>query len=233
MQPTVITIEQPDPAAIEADNFDLVARAEQMEVTDAASHGAAILYLVDLKRAEKSVGDRMDPIITNAYRTHKALTSLKAQVLRPIEMARAAITSKKAAYERIERERAEVERVERERALLKIEEESRIASACAAEAAGHSDQAERILDIPVVIKPVAAAPMLAKVAGVSQRVTYKVAVTDKWALIQHVAQHPDLAHLLDAAMSELNVIARREKEAFTLPGVVLVTDTSDSIRLAQ
>ena len=232
MTTAVITIEQPDPAAIEAENFDLVARAEQMEVTDAASHGAAILYLVDLKRADKSVCDRIDPIIANAYRTHKSLTALKSQVLRPIELARATITGKKSTYEQRERARAEAERVERERELRKIEEEARLAAACAAEAAGRTVQAECIINAPVIIKPVAAAPQLAKVSGVSQRTTYKANVTDKWALIQHVAQHPELAYLLDAAMKHIDAIARDQKDKFSLPGAELVVETSDSIQLA-
>lgn len=244
MSEQTITIQRPDEAELRAEYAPLVLRAESMTIATKDDHEAAQLYLVDLKRAEKAVGEKLDPIVKQANATHKMLTALRSAALAPIESARGIISRKVSDYERDQariaaeaQRKAEAEARAREEARRQAEQEAALAAAAEAEAAGDNDlacelldEAEAIEDDPVFVPVVAVPVQTARVNGVSTQTRWSASVTDKAALVAYVAAHPEWLHLLDVAMPALNGLARSQRDALRIPGVRAVAETVHAVR---
>ena len=61
--------------------------------------------------------------------------------------------------------------------------------------------------------------------SVSTRTIWRAELTDKLALVQHVAANPHLVHLLEVYMPAANAMARAQREAMSIPGLVAVSET--------
>ena len=148
-----------------------------------------------------------------------------------------------------ERRRAEAAEVER---LAKVQREELAAQAKAAREAGDAAaakalreeakavkaeaaaEAEAIRSEPIVAPMVHVAPQVAEVKGVSTKSTWSAEVTDKAALIRHVAARldsdPGIASLLDPAMPALNRLAVSQRAELRVGGVRAVEKRGISIR---
>lgn len=225
-----IVITTPDAGTLKAELSPIVARAEQMLVVDRASHEAGQLFLADLRRAEKSVRVRIDPIIDTAHKAHKQLTALRADVLRPIDGARQLVEGKLTAYEREEQRKAAALRLAAEAAARKAAEERALLEAIEAEDAGDIVAAEQIIAEPVVTPIVKIETQTAKVEGISTRTTYSAEVTDLGALVAYVAANTSALNLIMPNMPALNSLARAMREQMTIPGVRAVATQTKAVR---
>jgi hypothetical protein len=200
-----IVISPPDAEEIRAEYSGLVEMAERLEIHSKSRHKEAMLCLVDLKTAQNAVRDRMDPIIKHAFKTHRGLTSLKNDLLRPIDDAYKIANAKIDNYE---------------------QEQEELASA-----------AEENGDDPFALPAPIVEPALAKVDGVSKRVTWKAEVMDAQMALEYMLEQPGneypektwdkLAKVLE---SELGPLVRAQQAAFRMPGVKAVRETSRAVK---
>jgi len=225
------TIEQPDRAEFAREHTGLVQRAEAFKVTNPTDHEDAQLIFRELKAAEKRVEDRLGPIIEAAHKAHKGLTSLRADILAPIKGAVQAVQRECIAFEDKQRRAAEEAQRIAQEAARKAEEERALADAIAAEQEGDKAGAEEILAAPIVAPVVQIAPAVAKVAGVSSRVTWGAEVVDLLALVKYVAAHPEWVGLIQANGPALNKLAQAQRDALKLPGVKAVSTRAMSARV--
>lgn len=97
-------------------------------------------------------------------------------------------------------------------------------------AAGRQDaialqsQAAAVVSAPVIEMP--------QVKGVVARQTWKARVTDKQALIAHIAQHPEFLELVEVSQSALNQLAKAQKQNMKLPGAEAYIETGSAVRAA-
>ena len=172
----------------------------------------------------------MKPQIDNAHATHKKLTTLRNTLTAPFKTIRADADKKLSAYrqeqERIAREKqAELDKKAREDA-----EATRLAEAEALEAQGNTEQADAVLEAPIIPEPVAPVAPIAKVQGLSGRKTYSAEVTDMVALCKAIGDGSQPHNLVTANSTALNGMARALKSNLNIPGVKVVTKTSTSAR---
>ena len=109
--------------------------------------------------------------------------------------------------------------------LARAEAEALRAEADWARLTGEDDAADALNEqaeaLPVSVE-IIAPPV--KAAGTSIRENWKAEVTDKMALIQHVAANPAMEWLLEPNMQMLNGLAKSEKDALAIPGVKAVCE---------
>lgn len=225
------TIETPDRAELAREHTGLCERATAFKIENPTDHEDAKIFFRDLKAAEKRVEDKLGPIIDAAHKTHKGLTTLRAEILAPITAAYKAVSMKCLAFEDVQRKKAEEAQRIAQEAARKAEEERQLADAIAAEQSGDKQGAEEIMAVPVSVPVVQVAPAIAEVKGVSSRVTWGAEVTSLIALVKYVAEHQEWIGLLQANGPALNKIAQAQKDALKIPGVKAVATRSMSARL--
>lgn len=129
---------------------------------------------------------------------------------------------------KVRQETEAAERKAREETAKRAQEEL-LLRAVELEEAGEAEQAEILLEEPIVVTPVIhrSAPKLAgKVSGT----TYSAKVTDLRALVRAVADGRAPMEALGANESFLNQMARSYKEGFSMPGCELVTTNKTHYR---
>ena len=225
-----IKLEQPDSDEIKRDYEIVVARCATLAVVDRATHEGALLEMKALRGAEKKVKERLDPIIKSANDAHKGLTKLRADLLRPIEQVFAVVDGRCKTFEATERAKAEAEQRRLQDEARVREEERQLLDAIAAEESGDQAQAAAILEEKPTVPVVYVAPVLAKVTGVSSTEHWSAEVYDFPALVQHVASHLELIFVVEAAMPQLNVLARSQRKALAIPGVRAVSTQGRNVR---
>lgn len=148
---------------------------------------------------------------------------------------------KQAEEARLEAERAKIRAEEQEK--LRVEQEVKDKAAAEAKAKAEADaQAKVEAEAKANAAPETAeapaeqpaaetiqAPRTAKVEPIRQDAPepmpqWRAEVLDKVALIQHIAQHPELANLLDVNLHNLAALARTFKDGMNIPGVSVHSD---------
>lgn len=201
--------------------------AESLSLPDGAAY-LAVLALKDaydvcagLRRGVRALADEVantfDPIVSKANAAHKEACAQRARVAAPLQQAAEILARALARWEDAEVHARRHEEALRQAAAVAAEEEQRLAEALELEAAGDGDGAAVVLETPAPLPAVALEKPTAP--ATSSRITYSAVVTDKLALIKHVAQHPELARLLEPSMPNLNAQARSLGAALALPGV--------------
>lgn len=226
-------IETPDAKALEGEHSGLLTQAKSVKVTSIIEHRGAKEILKALVLRRRAITDRLAPIIESAHKAHKGLTSLKADLLKPIEDAESFVSRECDGYEEAERRKAEEEQKRLEEQARRAEEERRLNEAVQAEKEGDKAAAEEILAAPIETPIVEVAPRLAKVEGESARATYGCEVLDLMALVKHVVAHPEDLALLMPNGPALNARARSQREGFKLPGCRLKKDIARSFRKVE
>lgn len=162
-----------------------------------------------------------------AHKAHKAITEAERTLLGPILTAKSIINEKCIGF--LDRQRALALEEERKRNM-----EATIKAAAALEAdakraeqEGQKELAEEIRAAEPVPLPIARVEAnIAQVPGIGTRVTwsgevigYPGTMQGFRALVEFVAQNPEYLHLLEPATSEINALARAQREALKIPGV--------------
>lgn len=110
-------LEAPDTADLEKEGNEIVGRAEAFIVKDAQTYGAAGEMVLAFKRVVKQIKGKLDPVVTKAHETHRALTTLRNETTGPYMKAEVALKDKMGTWkcEDDARVRREQEAAERER----------------------------------------------------------------------------------------------------------------------
>lgn len=121
-----------------------------------------------------------------------------------------------AAIEKADRERAEAE-----------------AAASQARMAQEAAQAEADAnEMTALVTTAAPVHTSAKVSGISTSKSWKARITDKEALVKHIAAHPELLDWVEIKMTGINGMAKALKQNMQIPGVEAYPDISVSARAA-
>lgn len=121
-----------------------------------------------------------------------------------------------AAIEKADRERAEAE-----------------AAASQARMAQEAAQAEADAnEMTALVTTAAPVQTSAKVSGISTSKSWKARITDKEALVKHIAAHPELLDWVEIKMTGINGMAKALKQNMQIPGVEAYPDISVSARAA-
>lgn len=228
---TTITITQPDTSDL-AMPPALTDQRHGLIIADKESQATALQVIAECKRREKLVDRTLEESISSAHHTHKSLTTLRKKLKDPYEKLRKPLERENGEYVREERRRAEAVALERAEKLRRQEETEALEMAASLERAGENDQAEAVLEAATTAPApiVQAEPDLAEVDGVSTRELWSAEVTDLVKLAKYVAEHPEWASLIEPNMKSLNMLARQQKDALTLPGVRAKSSLSTAVR---
>jgi len=239
-------------ATIEQQATGLVGQAEAIVVRDQATLDEAASMSRSVAAYIKRVGEVLDPICEATHRAWKVALGQRADLLKPADAAKHLLGRRMAAYEQeVENRRREAERIaQRERERLEAAERARVLAeqrrlqeeedqraldaAAAAEAAGDTVLAERLIAEPVVVEAPAPMPVFVpppavtlaapKAEGISFRDNWSAQVVDLAALVKAVASGSQPLALVLPNQVGLNGLARSLKSGLAVPGVRAVND---------
>ncbi len=208
----------------------IVESAKTITVTDAASkelavgHGrllqASIKGLTELYTSTKQAIDQVKKPVLEAERTDLAT----------INAAKESLGSKVLAYDREQAKiLAEAQRVAQE-AARQAAIEQQLADAIAAASAGEKEEAEQILNEPVMAAPAIVQAAPAKVAGQVTKTNYSAVVTDLRKLVMAISRGEVPLQAVCADQTFLNQQARSFRLGLSYPGVEVKESTSAHFR---
>lgn len=198
-------------------------QARSLVISDSRTYEQACDFLKGVKALRQRIAEVFGPHIKRAFEAHRALCGEQREHEAPLLEAERVVKDALVAYDR-EQERIQREAQQRQLAeQRRLEEERRLQEALALEARGRHEQAEAVLEKPIVVPvPVLPAREVPKVAGVAFRETYSARCTDLHALIRHVAAHPEHTNLLVPNQAAINAMARSLRQQLLIPGVEVV-----------
>lgn len=169
-----ITIAQPDATELSSQADAIVMAATDFVVQDAYSYTAALEAVRHIKTFRKKVMEWFKESKGLAFTLHRSITTREKETDAPAKEAEAIYKCKAGAWELAEQQR-ELEEQERLREQArKEEEEGRLAEAARLEGAGHSDQADALLEAPPANLPMPILPSaVPKIKGVSSTTVYR------------------------------------------------------------
>jgi hypothetical protein len=198
----------------------MVRQANEIAVTDQASHDYAGELYVQLGDVAKEIDSIFDPSIEAAHASHKAALAAKAKLAGPVAEARRIVKPKVTAWEEDQKRIAAEKQRQAEEAARKIEEESSLALAAEAETKGATPETvNEILETPVVTIAPVVQPAFAKVNGFTSRECWSAEVVDLKALCRAVADGKQPIGLIQANQVALNNMAKALKGLMQVPGV--------------
>jgi hypothetical protein len=213
------------PNEIESDSLTLVEKAQSILVVDQRTHDDAAELHIAIRELRKKVDEHYDPLIKQAFATHRAAIAAKDTVDKPLEQAQRIIKPKVIAFEQDqERIRRELERTAQEEARRR-EEEARLALAVQAEEMQAAPEVvEEILSRPMPTIAPTVAPIYQKTKGFTSRENWSAEVTDIKALCRAVADRTASENLVMGNGPALNQMARAMKQSFNVPGCRVVKE---------
>lgn len=251
------TIVDEAPTQIARQVDDLRAQADAIKVTDQTSLDQAAAMRRAAVDVLKRIAEVFDPIDRAQIEARRVTIAQRKALEDPAAFVRDTLGKRMAVYdEEIKLQRREAEQAaQRERERLEAEERARaaaeqrrlqqeaddraLATAAAAEAAGDTQLAERIVAAPPVVPTVAprpvftppvAAPARAVSAGVSFRDNWRGEAVDLLALVKAIAAGTQPIGLVQVNQPALNQLARAWKDKLAVPGVRAVNDRTTATR---
>ena len=234
---TPLAIRAPDVQPLLTDSRSLIIEASAIVVRDIGDHERAEKLIIALKRTIKvlhegdaEAGGKFPGLDLHCYLTQKAwkaATALRAASIDPYEAAVKIVTRKAVDYEQAAARKAEEEARKLQEQARKAEEDRKLADA---EAAPSPQEADAILNEPIVTPMVHVAPAVAKIAGVSTRDNWKGEGFDLMATVKFVATRPEYAYLLSYSATGLTSIARSQRTNCTVPGVKVYNEPTKAVR---
>ena len=214
---------------------DLIQYANALEIHTHNETIAAQETLKEIKRRQRIVKERLEPIRDNTYRAWKSVCDLLASFINPLEAIERIIKKKCSDFQdEIDREfqeearRAEAKRLEEER--KRREELERQAKA--AEEKGKTEKAEALREKAenVAVAPVFTPPPPPKAQGTIFKKVWKARVTNWSDLFLSIHQGKAPANLLTINQSALNAFAKGVKNTMPVPGIEFYEETDMSVR---
>jgi len=188
MTPNAIALPEQKPEAMTALE---VARA--FAITSDADYLMADSYCVGLKELEKSILSDFEEPKKKAAEAHKAIVAQEKKHLEPVTQARAIYKDKMGSWQEAQRKAAEAQAELDRIAAKKAAEDEALARAARAAEFGDDKTADEIINTPVIIEPVKAAPASPKSQTVF-RTIYDYEITDA-SLIPREYLTPDLVKI--------------------------------------
>lgn len=208
--------------------------AGNWKIEDDETYSLAADELRAVKAKAKALEEQRTAITTPMNAALRAVNALFKKPAEMLEQAEKLIKREMIGYS----DRKEQERIAAERAAREAEER-RIAAEVEArllETAGEIREESIHSFDDAAIVAAASVPVVdlaPKVAGISKvKVTLKARVTDKAALLAHIAQAPAYMDLADINESRLNTLVRALGAQLQLPGVELYEEKSIAARAA-
>jgi hypothetical protein len=218
--PESVAIARPDSAAMARSADAALAMVESFEVCDAPTYDLAADELKAIKSRATALDEQRKAITKPLDEAKAAVMALFKPPLEVLTRAEGIIKTKMLGYQqeqqRIQRE-AQLQ-AEREAQAIR-DEAARKAAALEAEGKAGEAAVQRQVSEMVVAAPPAVVAEAPKAAGVSVRSSVEFEVTDLLALVQHVAQHPELLALVTADSVKLRAYVKGLGTACKLPGV--------------
>lgn len=220
---------------LNAEGRTLQEQALALVVTDPPSFERAGLFLRTVKEYLKRVDEVFQPIVQKAHAAWKEALGQKQKLETPALEAERALKATRAAWD--EKQRALIREAEAQAAQerRRLEDEAKLQAALEAESRGDQEGAARILEAPAppvpIIVPMAVTPTLPKSEGSSFRTYYRAEVTDLRALIVAVAAGTASMTYLQPNMVALNGSARALKEELKVPGVRVILERGEAVRV--
>lgn len=216
----------PETAAIQVETTDLVTRATSLAITDRDRELAGAEMLKAAKTIQASIAEEFAEPKKRAHEAHRSICALESKLLEPLKTAEQIIKRKLSDYA-AEQERIRREEEQRLRELARREEEERrIAEALLLEDEGAADEAEAVLDAPV-IAPVIAMPKPQRIDGISYRTIYRGEVTHPATFLAWLMEHPDrIREVIDFRSAGLNNLAKSIGSSVEVPGFRVTVEKS-------
>jgi hypothetical protein len=230
---TAVMILQPDPAPIREQYAPMEENAKKLVISNKLDHSFAQHVLSKLRLAQRDVEELFREPKQKAHAAHRAICSAESKLLTPYRDAEHEVGRKLTVYEREQRAIAEAAQAALEDQARRDEEERMLTEAQAAQDAGAPEEAEAILEAPVVVPPVRVEPELAKVDGVSARTLWRAEKNHPAAFVAWLAQHPEETEMVERATEAcrpaVNARARSQREAMRIPGWTAVPEISRAV----
>lgn len=219
-------IERPDTTELSTESSVMLVEAKAFEISDDATYNRACVQMNLCADLRKEIVSKFTEPKKRAHEAHAALCKWEKDELTPVDAAEREWKRKISNY-RAEQERIRLEEQRRLEAEAKKREEDRLlAEALEAENDGDAAAAEEIISAPVLPPPARLAPAVPKTAGVTFRETWSARVVNPMALIRYVAAHPECVNYLTPNITALNQVARAQKSAARIDGVVIEKESN-------
>ena len=205
-------------AEIENEVSPVVAAAQNLMVTDTTSYTQAMELGKACSARIKLVEEKLGPAKKKTYGAYQEIMRLMKSFIDPLETAKKLLSGRAYAWQKAEEDRKrkeeeEARRLAEEEAAKKrqAEEDARIAAAERLSNAGMEEQAEEMLETPIVVEveEVAAPAPKVKIKGASTRENWQGKVVSE-NLIPREYMTPDLV--------KLNRITKALKGETRIPG---------------
>ena len=221
----------PDEKELEQTALSWPAKAQAIAITNQVSYDDAAEFIVRIVGLRKQVIEHHAPVKLATHKAHKEAVAAEKKLLDPLRQAetiiKRAISDWDAQQERIRME----EQRKLEAAQRKADDDARLALAQEAEENGATEETvDEILETPVVVPAIVAAPTYQRTSGISTTKRWRAEVVDIKALCRAIGDGKAPSNLVLPNMTALNGLARALKESFNTPGCKAVTDSSVSVR---
>lgn len=203
----------------------LILKAEQIIIQNVEQQASALGLLKDIRATIKKAKEKFKAIKDPMNAAKNAVLALEHEIIDPWEAAETKLSTANSNFILAEKRRAEEEAREAQRKLQEERERKAMEEAEFEAAMGSESDAERIIE-EAIAEPapvVTVAPQIAKVTGISSRVSYSAKVTDFKKFVEYCLTRPELLETyLSANMPILNQTAKTRKKEFDIPGCELV-----------
>lgn len=217
--PASVAIAAPSSADLQRGAASALDLVQSFEVVDAATFEIAADELKGIKAKIDSLNEKRLGITKPLDAAKAAVMALFKPPIEVLQQAESIIKSKMLAWQQDEQRKAREAQLAAERAAEA--ERKRLADEASALAAqgrtGEAAVKEQVAQM--VVAPPAAVPAPPAVKGISTSTTVDFEVVDLLALVQHVAQRPELLALLAVDSVKLRAQVRATGMATNLPGV--------------
>jgi hypothetical protein len=210
---------------VESKALAIPEQAKMITVTDNESMERANAFKLDIKEMLKSIDEFFKPMADKAFQAHRAITGKWNETKAPLKEADDHVTNQVKGYLRKVREEEERQAAILREQARQEEEERRLAQAAELEQEGNIDEANAILEEPIVY--VAPVPVIEtpKVDNRMYRTQVKVKVTNRLTFLKSVRPETLMECLNEAAWSAIESgLSRKAKSlgrAFDIKGCEL------------
>lgn len=202
------------------------AAADQLLITNANGEWACDKIQQGIARLIGRIKGLFAPRVSFYHNQHRAFTTARGEVLKPLEAAHKAAAQKRGRYrtECRQREQAEAAKIQAEQRAA--DDERRLAQAEALEASGQNELADRVLDAPAIpVAPVILRTEAPKTADSTERTGWAYEVVNEDMLPRKFVRRTPNRAAIGPVVRAMGPAAERE-----IPGIRVFRDTTVSHR---
>jgi hypothetical protein len=225
-----LVIRRPDASEFSSEAATLKERATKLVVRDKFTHALALEALRDFRGLKKRMVDHFEPTRAALDKAKKEWLRARDLLVEGVDIVISDLVRQCDRYEADERRREAQERARLEAEAREREEEKRLLDAALADEAGEPDEAQAILQAPIIVPVPEPISQRAEVEGISSQTRWSAEVTDKLALVIFISTHPEFIDLLDVNQPGINRLAVSLRASMNIPGIRPVAHTVRVVR---